>query len=961
MNIRSNLTLASLLLLAACTAVDNDPIDYVDPFIGTGYHGHTYPGATTPFGMVQLSPDTRADNWDACSGYHYSDNTIDGFSHTHLSGTGCADLADIMFYPSTRTDLVVDGKFNERPYSFSHADEIASCGYYSVILPEDGLEVELTASPRVGVHRYNYVDGDERHIVIDLMHTVTPEQIDMHSLEIVRDNEIVGMRRTHGWVPNHYVYFAARFSEPFEDVEILDNKQAVITFSSDVETVTAAVGLSAVSWDNARENMLTEVPTLDFDIVHSQAITLWRDALSDIEVTGGDKEELTNFYTAQYHTKLTPNLMSDVNGEYRRHDMSIGTMPQGENYYSTLSLWDTFRAWNPLQTLVNTELVSDMVVSMMDMYDASGELPLWPLASGETFTMIGYHSASVIADAYVNGVGGFNPEQALAAMVHSSNINKKGSDYYTKLGYIPADLKQESVSCALEYAYDDWAIAQMAKKLGNEAIYEQYSKRAQNYINIFNGESSFFRGRNMDGSWTTPFEPYSTGRDYTEATPWHYRWFVPHDIYGLEQLFGSRESFIAELDRLFSEESAEQQIDVSDVTGLMGQYAHGNEPSHHMAYLYSYVGQPWKTQHLTRQLLREMYAATPEGIIGNEDCGQMSAWYILSSLGFYPVCPGSSEFVVTTPQFPLAKVELANGNTLTIRANNPGDNTYIKSLTLNGETIEQNFLTYDQIMQGGELVFELSAEPNLERGVAPTAAPYSQSEEPIASIPYSIGGAGLFAESASVDMATTTPGAIIRYTTDGSEPTASSKEYSAPVVVNKTTTIKAKAFKDGYAPSATMSAVATKAKFLAASSRKPSQAGVKYTYYEGKLSSVNQIKSSKRVSSGVMPTPSIKDAPKEDHFSYIFEGQIYIPESGIWEFMTKSDDGSVLYIGGELVVNNDGSHAAIQASGRVALTKGYHKYELQYFEDYEGHDLQWGWRAPGADEFSAIPEQNLYQ
>ena len=753
------LTFALLALgLLACAPRPAGPVDYVDPFIGTGYHGHTYPGATTPFGMVQLSPDTRAGDWDACAGYHYDDTTIDGFSHTHLSGTGCADLADILFHPTTREIVLHDGACVLQPYFFSHGDEKASCGYYAVELPGENIRVELTAAPRTGVHRYTFTGKGPRQVVVDLMHTIAEEQVDMRELRTTAPDEIAGMRRTQGWVPDQYVFFSARFSEPFADVRLLGDKQAVLTFAPDTETLTIAVGLSSVSAANARLNSVAEVPELDFDAVHARAAALWREALGDIVVEGGSRDEMVNFYTAQYHTKLTPNLMSDVNGEYRRHDQRIARMPQGGAYYSTFSLWDTFRAWNPLQTLVDTTLVNDMIRSMLDMYDITGELPIWPLASGETGTMIGYHAASVIADAYLKGIRGYDAEKALDAMIRSSNINKKGSDYYVVQGFIPSNIKRESVSCTLEYAYDDWAISRMAGAMGRDDVAREYAQRALNYANVFDGSTCFFRGRGTDGNWSEPFEEFATGRDYTEATPWHYRFFVPHDVNGLAGLFGSREAFVRELDRLFTLESDEMQLDVSDVTGLMGQYAHGNEPSHHMAYLYNYVGQPWRTQELTRSLLHGMYAPTPAGIIGNEDCGQMSAWYIFSSLGFYPVCPGSNQFALTAPQFPKAVVRLANGRTLTVTANNPRRNTYIASVTLDGVPVTENFITYEQLMQGGELHFELRTEPDYARGTDAAAEPYSLTRGQVVSIPYTTQNVSLFTEPVAVALATTTAG-----------------------------------------------------------------------------------------------------------------------------------------------------------------------------------------------------------
>lgn len=956
------LTFALLALgLLACAPRPVGPVDYVDPFIGTGYHGHTYPGATTPFGMVQLSPDTRAGDWDACAGYHYDDTTIDGFSHTHLSGTGCADLADVLFHPTTREIVLHDGACVLQPYFFSHGNEKASCGYYAVELPSENIRVELTAAPRTGVHRYTFTGKGPRQVVVDLMHTIAEEQVDMRELRTTAPDEIAGMRRTQGWVPDQYVFFSARFSEPFADVRLLGDKQAVLTFAPETETLTIAVGLSSVSAENARLNSVAEVPELDFDAVHARAAALWREALGDIVVEGGSRDEMVNFYTAQYHTKLTPNLMSDVNGEYRRHDQRIARMPQGGAYYSTFSLWDTFRAWNPLQTLVDTTLVNDMIRSMLDMYDITGELPIWPLASGETGTMIGYHAASVIADAYLKGIRGYDAEKALDAMIRSSNINKKGSDYYVAQGFIPSNIKRESVSCTLEYAYDDWAISRMAGAMGRDDVAREYAQRALNYANVFDGSTCFFRGRGTDGNWSEPFEEFATGRDYTEATPWHYRFFVPHDVNGLAGLFGSREAFVRELDRLFTLESDEMQLDVSDVTGLMGQYAHGNEPSHHMAYLYNYVGQPWRTQELTRSLLHGMYAPMPAGIIGNEDCGQMSAWYIFSSLGFYPVCPGSNQFALTAPQFPKAVVRLANGRTLTVTANNPRRNTYIASVTLDGVPVTENFITYEQLMQGGELHFTLRQRPDFTRGTEAAAEPYSLTRGQVVSIPYTTQNVSLFTEPVAVALATTTAGAEIRYTLDGSEPDETSALYAGPVVVDRSLTLKARGFKPGAAPSRTLTLQAEKAVFRkglsgAGAAMRP---GVAYACYEGVFSHVDEIRRGKLVASGTMPEPSIADAPQEDHFGYIFNGWIRIPERGVWEFMTKSDDGSVLVIGDRKVVDNDGSHASVMATGRVALEAGLHPYTLMYFEDYEGQDLSWGWRAPGAALFEQIPAERL--
>ena len=960
----------AFFVCSSCTSGKYSPVDYVDPFIGTGFHGHTYPGATVPFGAVQLSPDTRAGNWDACAGYHYDDTTLKGFSHTHLSGTGCIDLGDILFRPTTlKPDLTAESIC--RPANFSHKDERASAGYYSVILKDEGIKAELTATTHTGMHRYTFPSGKPVTIIVDLAHLLDNEYIYEAELERTTSNEIVGMRRTRGWTDNQYVYFAAQFSEPFQTVEFVQDKkivsaetkqvgtdlQAILTFADkDGEPIIAKVGLSLVSVDNARKNLAEEVKDFNFDAVCAAARNDWEQALSSITVEGGGTDDLKNFYTAIYHAMVVPNVVSDVNGEYRRHNMQIGQLPKGKMQYSTFSLWDTFRAWNPLMTLIDTALVNNMVNSYLDIYDASGELPIWPLSAAETGTMIGYHSVS---DAYLKGIRGFDAEKALDAMKVSSEKNKKGADYYIKYGFIPSNIKKESISCLLEFAYDDWCIARMAQEMGKEDVYRKYIERSQNYINVFDGSTKFFRGKRMDGNWETSFNPFEVGRSYTEATAWQYRFSVPYDVNGMVQLFGGKEKFITALDSIFI---ADPNVhgDLADITGLIGQYADGNEPSHHIAYLYDYVGQPWKTQEMTRHLLDEMYQPTPGGISGNEDCGQMSAWYILSGLGIYSVCPGSNEFALTTPLFEKAVLKLANGKRLTLLANDPKKNIYIHKVELNGKQIYTNFITYAQLMEGGELRFTLSDKPDKSRGISEEASPYSYTKEKVVSIPYVDRDLNLFMDKVTVALATTTEGAELRYTLDGTEPTEKSLLYDKPFKVDMTTQIKAKGFKEGFRPSRTLSITATKAELKASLPVHPSRNGTSYKYFEGTYQKVADIEKTPLLEVGVLPEPSIKEAKQKDHFGYIFSGLINVPEDGVYIFQTRSDDGSVLYIGNELVVNNDGSHAAIPATGYIALEKGFHPYILYYFEDYEGEHLSWFWKLPSAKELAPIPTSALF-
>ncbi len=975
MKVRNIIHMACLAaLLAACTSQKENPVDFIDPFIGTGFHGHTYPGATVPFGAVQLSPDTRAGNWDACAGYHYDDSTLTGFSHTHLSGTGCIDLGDLLIRPTTQT---VDPSRQPMyaPAAFRHEDEKAEAGYYAVLLHEEGIRAELTATAHTGVHRYTFPKESTPTIIVDLKHSLDNEHTYESSLQVVNPHEMTGMRNTRGWSDNQRIYFVIQCSQPFEKATLVSNQkalegkeaegtdlQALLKFKDHTsESIVMKVGLSIVSVENARENLQAEVEGFDFDAVKQAAYHTWNDAVSAIKVEGGTEEQKTNFYTALYHSMVVPNVVSDVNGQYRRHDQTIGQLPQGAVQYSTFSLWDTFRAWNPMMTLIDTTLVTNMIHSFLHIYDASGELPLWPLSAGETGTMIGYHSASVIADAYMKGIRGFDAEKALEALVVSSEKNQKGADYYISKGFIPSNIKKESISCLLEFAYDDWCIAQLAQALGKQEIYDTYIRRSQQYLNVFDGATRFFRPKRMDGNWETPFNPNEVGRAYTEATAWQYRFFVPHDVNGMVQLFGGKEAFTSALDDIFHTD-AQVDGDLVDITGLIGQYAHGNEPSHHIAYLYNYIGQPWKTQAMTRRLLDEMYAPTPEGIVGNEDCGQMSAWYILSSLGLYAVCPGSNEFTFTTPLFEKATLQLANGKTLTITANHPEKNLYIDKVELNGKEIETNFVTYEQLMGGGELHFSLTDQPNRKRGVTADSAPYSFTKEAVVSIPYVDKDLNLFMDSVTVNLATATAGATVHYTLDGSEPTQQSPIFNAPLVLKNTTQINAKAFKDGFQPSSTLSILATKAVLNRGKiilDHQPKN-GTTYKYYEGHFQKVADMQQKHFVEKGIVSEPSLDKARQEDHYGFEFSGLIDVPEDGVYTFQTRSDDGSVLYIDQTLVVDNDGSHAAIPATGSIALKKGWHSYRLLYIEDYEGQHLSWAWKLPSGEKLEPIPASRLY-
>ncbi len=953
---------ALLFSLAGCHR-HGELISWVDPTIGTGGHGHTFPGATVPLGMVQLSPDTRMGNWDACSGYHYSDSVIYGFSHTHLSGTGCIDLGDILFRPTTHNvDLNLRPSIYQ-PTAFSHQQEEAHPGYYKVFLPDEKVQVELTATSHVGVHRYLFPVDSPSSIIIDPTHQLDNEKIYELWIQRINDREIAGYRRSGGWAEDQKIYFYARFSAPIEETQMISdfqpvkgkdkvegkNIQAILTFNNLPKgELSAMVGISGVSADNARENLETETENQDFDLLRTQAENKWEKSLAAIQVEGGTPKQQKIFYTAMYHSMVSPNQISDSNGAYRGMDKKehIATSP----VYSTFSLWDTFRAWHPLMTIIHPELAQTLVQSMLKMYQESGELPIWPLASNETGTMIGYHAVPVIADAHQKELRQFDVELAYEAMIASANTSRKGHELYREKGFIPANWKKESVSCLLEDAYDDWCIAQVAQSLGKEKDYQYYRERSLSYRNVFDGNHSFFRGKNDDGNWAEPFDPNEISRDLTEATPWQYRFFAPHDVKGMINLFGGPQKFTVALDSLFNTNS-QVKGELSDVSGLIGQYAHGNEPSHHMAYLYNYAGQPWKTQQRVRQIMEEMYDDTPTGICGNEDCGQMSAWYIMSSLGFYPVCPGSGEYLIGSPLFKKATISLTNEKTLVILTQNHAPkNIYVQQVLLNGKEIEKNFITHKQIMNGGELIFVMGSRPNKERGTKPEDRPYSLTTEDQTSIPYVRQKLGLFTGPQRVELGCTTAKASIYYTLNGSQPDEHSTRYSKPFIIDQSQTIKARAYKEGYLPSIMMTLQAQKADYQKAIGVNPQQQGVSYSYFEGEYHKVRDLSGLTPIKQGVLQQISLAPAQIDDHFGFDYNAWIKVPEKGIYEFYTQSDDGSVLYINNQEVVNNDGSHAAIRASGKIALGKGFHKLRVLYFEDYEGQALDVGWKGPDIKE-----------
>lgn len=976
MHFRISAIFALASFVIACAPNESRPVDYVDPFIGTSFHGHTYPGATAPFGAVQLSPDNFRHEWDACSGYHYDRDAIYGFSHTHLSGTGCADLGDILFHPMTGdVDLTRDGDIYE-PLRFSHRSEKAEPGYYSVFFRKEGVKAEMTATAHVGWHRYSWIKGKPHNLLIDMHHEINTETI--HEVELFQTspNEIRGMRRTTSWSPDQHVYFVAKFSRPIKSIRYIDahkevasaqectstDRQVILSFGKDGGQVTAVVSVSVVGYEGAVANLMHEDSgrPFDFDAIRSETSNKWNELLSKIAVKGGTRSQKRSFYTALYHTAIVPNVTSDVNNFYRRQDGNVSAVPWGK-YYSTLSLWDTFRAWLPLSSLVFPEQLHDIAYSCLDMYSATGELPIWPLSSGETDCMIGYHSVPFIVDAYLKGlIPELNTEGALMAMVESSNKNEKGSEYSSTIGYIPANRKGESVSVLLEFAYDDWCIARFAEATGHQDIADKYYERARNYINVYDGSTGFFRGKNSDGTFVEPFNMFEPAREYTEATAWQYRYFVPHDFAGMECLLGGREALAEAVDECFS---ATDKVDGfrSDITGMIGQYAHGNEPSHHIAYIYDYVGQPWKTQEWTRRICAEMYTDKPDGLCGNEDCGQMSAWYIMTALGFYEVCPGSLQFALTTPMFDNVALRLPNDMILAISADNPAKNPYIQKVTFNGTEIDKAYVEWNDLMEGGELHFELGPEPNPNLWTSEQAAPYSLTTASFVAKPFykASDTVDLFVGQMDLELGTATDGATVRYTLDGTEPTEDSPAYTAPIHLTEDAFIRARAFKDGLEDSAELAFRCTKAVALEPVAADCNENGVHYDFYHGDFSMTSDIlEKGEFVKEGTLPDISLDPADQEDYYGFIYKGFIRIPESRIWKFGLRCDDGGVLLINDRLVVDNDGSHAVSSVTGRTLLKEGYYPFELRYLESYEGQELTLLWEKDG--KLEKIPAENIF-
>jgi predicted alpha-1,2-mannosidase len=757
--------------IAAQTAKDSkDPLTSVNVFIGTGQDGHTFPGATTPFGMVQLSPDTQIryfkQSYKWAAGYRYEDKTILGFSHTHFSGTGHSDLGDFLLQPISGEAKLEPGEIDQ-PHSgyrsrFNHNTETAEPGYYAVTLEDYGIRAELTASPRVGVHRYTFPAGVPAHVLMDLRSSIYnyPGKVLWASLRIRADGTVTGMRETRGWAPDRQLFVAMRFSLPLVGHEFHNREDAqveypgfqppdptpaesqaiagrglvgVFDFGVLTKPLIVKVAISTTSEENAIANLNTEVPAFDFESVHANARQAWEQALSVVDIDT-DTATRTNFYTALYHAFMAPSLAMDVDGSYRGPDNQVHKA-DGFRFVSTFSLWDTYRAEQPLLTILQpAQRTSDIVLSLLVSQKQSpyGILPVWQFQGLETWCMIGYHAVPEIADAYMKGIRGFDSKEALDAMVASATYVPYGHlGDYVKLGYVPIDHDGEAVSKTVEYAFDDWTIAQMARSMGRQDVAATFAKRAGNWRNVFDAKTGFARPRISDGIFREPFDPAraGTGSGFTEGNAWQYSWYQPHDERGLIELLGGDQQLVAKLDAMFDAKvDPKDYADVEDIAGMIGQYIHGNEPSHHLAYLYNYAGQPWRTQERLTQIVNSQYKPAPDGLVGNDDLGQMSAWLLFTYLGFYPVAPASNEYVIGRPFVKEATIHLPNQKVFHVVAKNLNDgNGYIGRVSLNGKPLDRTFIRHEEIMKGGELRFVMTNAPNRVWAIGESARPFSTS------------------------------------------------------------------------------------------------------------------------------------------------------------------------------------------------------------------------------------------
>ncbi|MCE1198208.1 MAG: GH92 family glycosyl hydrolase [Marinilabiliales bacterium] len=964
-HLRKSTPLAMLLLFAGMFSVvaqKNDFTTKVNLFIGTYRDGQTFPGPCYPFGGVQLSPDTRKEGLSSCGGYYYPDPMILGFSHTHLSGVGDPEYRDLLFMPTVGKIRLQSGKEGIKgtgyQSSFDHKDEVARPGYYAVFLKDYGIRAELTATPRCGVHRYTFPQSDSARVILDLAHPNGAEEL---FLTRISNTEVEGLRRSHGWAWDQYVYFVARFSKPFKSFEIAKNDtllgaavtatgkniKGVASFDTRAgEKILVKVGISAVSCEGARKNLDAEVAGWDFDALETATNKAWNKELGRIEVSGGRKDDLIQFYTSMYRLCISPNLFMDVDGQYRGHDHRVHKA-DGFTNYTVFSLWDTFRAFHPLMTILDTKRTTDFVRTLLQIYDDGGRLPMWPLAGNYTDDMLGYHAGPVSADAYLKGIRGYDTLKAYEAMKHSAELDKLGLKYYKQMGYLPCDRQGESVSKTLEYCYDDWCISQVSKAMGKDEDYVRYHQRAHSYENVYDPTTGFVRGKTFRHAWLAPFDP-KVNSAYSEGNAYQYL-FIPHDVDGLKKLAGGERKLAVWLDTLFFMPSKD--------TLKLGEYWHGNEPGHHLPYLFDYVGEPWKTQFLTRKILTRIYRNKIDGLAGNEDCGQMSAWYIFSALGFYPVSPGQQIYAMGSPLFEKAIVHLENGKNIVLLApGNKAENCYVQSVTMNGKDYPNTYLRHADLMKGCQITCRMGPSPNKERGTKGGNIPWSENGEAVTQLPFVQSGEVLFTQDTRITLACETPGSNIRYTLDGAEPNDQSPLYKEPLVLNKTTLLKMKSFCPGRMASIPVEQTIRKAELNDAVLISDVLPGLEYDYFERFFVQATDLDMVRPISKGITPDFNYRMAKVPNYFGVRFNGFIRIPSDGLYTFYLASNDGSYLYLDGKELIENDANHGTVEEPGEVALKAGYHAICVKYMQCGGGKSLKVSWQGPGFSRREIEPE-----
>lgn len=970
----------SIIMISSCSNQNSSIKDYtslVDPFIGTGEHGHTYPGAVVPFGMVQLSPDTRGPNWDGSSGYHHSDKTIMGFSHTHMSGTGSPELTDVLFMPTIgKVQMFVGDEANTSTgyrSKFSHNNEEASAGYYKVLLNDYNITAELTATTRSGFHKYTFPESENSNIIIDLRHR---EKIVNANIQIVSDSVIAGLTHSTGWAKDQRVFFYAKFSKPFKKFGIAINDalvnniaeaegtniKAYVTFKTKRdEEILAKVGISAVSVEGAKKNLEAENSGWNFAEIKVRAKEAWNKQLSTIEVDGGIEKQRRIFYTSMYHAALAPNIFMDAGSKFRGVDKKVH-QTNGFTNYTVYSLWDVFRTQLPLYTIISPSKMNDWIKTAIEMYRLEGRLPRWEIQGHLSGNMIGNHALPMILDAYNKGIRDYDVELAYEGMKKSmENIL-----YYNNLGFIPADIEGTggSVAMVMEYAYNDWCVAEMARNLKKENDYLLYQQKAQFYKNMFDSSTGFMRPKNRDYTWDKPFDPAEPSGHYVEGNAFQYSAFVPHDVDGLIDLMGGDEKFVAWLDTLFTHQSNFDK-NVVDAGGLIGQYAHGNEPSHQIAYLYNYVGAAPKTQKYVREILNTLYDDTPEGISGNEDCGQISAWYIMSAMGFYPSLPGEPMYTIGSPIFDKVTINLENGKKFVIRAKNVSEkNVYIQSAKLNGKSYTKSWFNHQEIINGGEFVFEMGEKPNYDWGTSKADRPTTKEFVSAVVMPYYKIKENYFFEKATVSLGSETENAKIYYTTDGSEPNEKSPLYTKPIHINKTTEIKFYAQKDGLLTSTIVSAKIEKLGKVEIADFKNYKGGnfkrgLRYKYYEEDVLNVDELDAFKPKKTGVTPNFSIAERENDGLFGFIYSGYIKIQKDGVYTFFLSSNDGGMLYLDGKEFVGRKGPGTATPLSRMISLKAGIYKIGEKYFQMGGGYGNMISWKGPGIIK-EVIPASVLF-